>query len=147
MSRAAHPSSLRLDEQLCFALYAASRAMTAAYRPLLAPHGITYPQFLVMLVLWEHTPMTVGALAERLHLETGTVSPLLKRLEGAGLVARRRQATDERSVLVEPTPQGAALLAEVECIPAQVAEATGLTTAEITGLQETLGRLRDHLGW
>ncbi|MET7441478.1 MarR family transcriptional regulator, partial [Streptomyces sp. NPDC005568] len=95
--------SLLLDDQLCFALYAAQRALTAAYRPLLEDLGLTYPQYLVMLVLWERGETTVKDLAGALRLDYGTVSPLLKRLESAGLLRRERSARDERSVLVAPT--------------------------------------------
>jgi DNA-binding transcriptional ArsR family regulator len=98
--------SLLLDEQLCFALYAAQRAVTAAYRPLLDELGLTYPQYLVLLVLWERGETTVKELAAALRLDYGTVSPLLKRLEAAGLVRRERSARDERSVLVAVTGRG-----------------------------------------
>jgi len=95
-----------LDEQLCFALYAASRAMTGAYRPLLDELGLTYPQFLVMLVLWEHGDLPVTGIGHALALETGTLSPLLKRLEAAGLITRTRQKGDERTVVVGLAPAG-----------------------------------------
>ena len=100
--------ALALDDQLCFALYAASRAMTARYRPLLDAVGLTYPQYLVMVVLWDEGPSTVRELGERLRLDSGTLSPLLKRLEGSGLVARERRADDERSVLVTADARRAA---------------------------------------
>lgn len=101
--------SLLLDEQLCFALYAAQRALTAAYRPLLEELELTYPQYLVLLVLWERGETPIKDLATALHLDYGTVSPLLKRLEMAGLVRRERSAHDERSVLVACTERGTAL--------------------------------------
>lgn len=132
---------LALDEQLCFALYAASRAMMGEYRPLLAELGLTFPQFLVMLVLWEDGTATVGGLGEKLHLDSGTLSPLLKRLESLGLVSRRRRPDDERSVEVSPTGRGRDLRARVECIPPVVAGATGLSGDEIADLRRMLHRL------
>ncbi|SCK20859.1 MarR family winged helix-turn-helix transcriptional regulator [Vogesella sp. LIG4] len=109
---------LRLDAQLCFALYAASRAMTQAYQPLLAPLGLTYPQYLAMLVLWECDGISVKAMGERLQLDSGTLTPLLKRLEAAGLLQRRRSSEDERSVLLHLTAAGAALEELAASIPA-----------------------------
>ena len=103
---------LRLDEQLCFALYAASRAMTHAYQPFLAPLQLTYPQYVVMLVLWERDGSTVGEIGERLRLDSGTLTPLLKRLEGLGYVTRRRSAEDERRVLIHLTVEGRELRAK-----------------------------------
>ncbi len=118
---------LRLDLQLCFPLYAAARAIQKRYRPLLAPLGLTYPQYLVMLVLWEHdrgpeadTPLTVGALGARLHLDSGTLTPLLKRLEAAGRIARHRAAGDNRVVELRLQPAGRALRAEAEAVPGQL---------------------------
>lgn len=104
---------LALDRQLCFALYAASLAMTKAYKPLLAPLGLTYPQYLVMLVLWEGDGITVSQLGARLTLDSGTLTPLLKRLEALALVQRQRDTADERRVLLRLTAAGQALLAEV----------------------------------
>ena len=101
--------ALALDQQLCFALYSASRAVTRLYRPLLEALGLTYPQYLVMLVLWERGTVTVKELGQALDLDSGTLSPLLKRLEANGVVARVRSAADERSVLIAPTEAGAAL--------------------------------------
>ncbi|WP_289015444.1 MarR family transcriptional regulator [uncultured Methylobacterium sp.] len=95
-----------LDEQQCFAVYAASHAFAAAYRPLLEPHGLTYPQFLVLLVLWEEDRRSMRALSKRLHLDSGTLTPLLKRMEAAGLVRRRRSEDDERHLLVDLTDRG-----------------------------------------
>jgi DNA-binding MarR family transcriptional regulator len=138
--------STNLDEQLCFSLYAASRALISCYRPQLDALGITYPQYLVMLVLWEREEATVTAIGTALQLETGTLSPLLKRLEAAGFVSRRRQEIDERSVLVTLTPAGRALRQEVPDIQRRVGEATGMSNAEIAELRSTLhlltGRLR-----
>lgn len=101
-----HPPVVRLVDQLCFALHSADRAVTAYHRPLLAPLGLTHPQYLLMLVLWEHRIVTVGDLGQRLHLDSGTLSPMLRRLENAGLVQRRRQPRDERVVEVAATPAG-----------------------------------------
>jgi MarR family transcriptional regulator, organic hydroperoxide resistance regulator len=113
---------LELDNQLCFALYSASRAIVRAYGPLLADAELTYPQYLTMMVLWE-TPdeaQAVGALGARLHLDSGTLTPLLKRLEQSGNIRRRRDPADERRVLIELTPQGLALRDRVAGVPAQV---------------------------
>jgi DNA-binding MarR family transcriptional regulator len=111
------PAHLRLDQQLCFPLYAASNLMTRLYRPLLDELGLTYPQYLAMLVLWEATPCTVSALGERLLLDSGTLTPLLKRLETAGLVRRTRDVADERRVLVSLTDDGLALRARADGVP------------------------------
>lgn len=126
---------LALEHQVCFPLYAASRALTAAYRPLLAPLGLTYPQYLVMLVLWERGTTPVGELGTALHLDSGTLSPLLKRLEAAGLVERRRSTEDERVVHVALTSAGKQLRVAAQDVPRQIAETTGLDL-------ETLALLR-----
>jgi DNA-binding MarR family transcriptional regulator len=135
------PEELTLDEALCFALYSASRALTGFYRPLLDELGITYPQYLVLLALWERDGVAVGALAERLRLDYGTLSPLLKRLQAAGLITRERRADDERSVTVSLTDTGRALRGRADCIPAEVIAATGLDAESFEGLRETLQRL------
>lgn len=137
--------SMNLDEQLCFSLYAASRALISCYRPQLDALGITYPQYLVMLVLWEREEATVTAIGSALQLETGTLSPLLKRLESAGFVSRRRQEVDERSVLVSLTPAGRALHLRVPDIQRRVGEATGMSNAEIVELRSTLHALTARL--
>ncbi len=111
---------LTLDDQLCFALYAASRAMTACYRPLLDRLDLTYPQYLVMLVLWDEGPSTVSHLGERLRLDSGTLSPLLRRLEKHGLVTRSRRADDERSVVIDPTERGRGLRERADEVPRQI---------------------------
>ncbi|MBO1752793.1 MarR family transcriptional regulator [Actinotalea sp. BY-33] len=136
------PTDLDLDRQVCFALYSASRAITAAYRPLLDPLGLTYPQYLVMLVLWERDGRGVRELGEALALDSGTLSPLVKRLETLGLVERRRQTEDERRVSVHLTARGTALRERAESVPAHLASATGLTPGEIAQLHQTLTRLR-----
>lgn len=134
-------SSLLLDEQLCFALYAAQRAVTAAYRPLLDELGLTYPQYLVLLVLWERGETTVKALAEALRLDYGTVSPLLKRLEAAGLVRRERSARDERSVLVACTGRAEELKERATRVPGALLGATGLDMATVARMREELWQL------
>lgn len=108
---------LQLNDQLCFPLYAASNLMVRLYRPLLDELGLTYPQYLVMLALWETSPSTVGELGARLYLDSGTLTPLLKRLEAAGFVTRRRDAQDERRVLIALTPAGTALRTQAEHVP------------------------------
>ncbi|MFJ8947319.1 MarR family winged helix-turn-helix transcriptional regulator [Streptomyces sp. NPDC102395] len=132
---------MQLDQQLCFALYAAQRAVTAAYRPLLDELGLTYPQYLVLLVLWERGEITVKELAEALRLDYGTVSPLLKRLESAGLVRRERSARDERSVLVACTGRGEELRGRAERVPAALLAATGVDGTEVARLRKELWQL------
>ncbi|MET7750007.1 MarR family transcriptional regulator [Micromonospora sp. NPDC005367] len=134
-----------LRRQVCFALYAASRAVTDVYRPILDAVGLTYPQYLVLLVLWEHDgdPRTVSDLGAELRLDSGTLSPLLKRLEEAGLVVRRRSTRDERRVEVELTDAGRALRQRVEDVPHRIARATGLTEAELVALRDTLSRVTE----
>ncbi|OAH15953.1 MarR family winged helix-turn-helix transcriptional regulator [Streptomyces jeddahensis] len=119
--------SLLLQDQLCFALYAASRAVTTRYRPLLDELGLTYPQYLVMLVLWEQGSVSVRELGTALQLESSTLSPLLKRLEAGGLIRRERRAEDERSVAVRLTPAGADLQEKARAVPLAIGEAMGLT--------------------
>lgn len=133
-----------LDEQLCFALYAAQRAVTAAYRPLLDELGLTYPQYLVLLVLWERGETTVKELAGALRLDYGTVSPLLKRLEAAGLVRRERSARDERSVVVACTGPGEDLRERAARVPGALLTTTGLEAAEVARLREELWRLAER---
>ncbi|MFE3035989.1 MarR family winged helix-turn-helix transcriptional regulator [Streptomyces canus] len=133
--------SLLLDDQLCFALYAAQRAVTAAYRPLLDELGLTYPQYLVLLVLWERGETSVKELAGALRLDYGTVSPLLKRLESAGLVRRERAAADERSVRVACTGLGEELRERAARVPGALLAATDLDGTEAARLREELWRL------
>ncbi len=114
--------SLRLSDQLCFPFYAITRGIQARYRPLLEPLGLTYPQYLVMLVLWESDGRSVIALADRLHLDSATLTPLLKRLEAAGLVARTRDTHDNRILLITLTATGRALQAQAEDVPRQLVE-------------------------
>lgn len=136
---------LRLDHQVCFSLHAASRAFGGVYRDALRDLGLTYPQYLVMLVIWEHGPQPVKAIGERLRLDSGTLSPLLKRLETAGLVRRERSAADERSVTVQLTDAGAELREQAVCVPRRIMEASGLTVDEARALQGLLGRLTGAL--
>lgn len=131
----------RLDRQVCFALYSASRAATAVYRPVLDDLGLTYPQYLVMLVLWESEPRGVKELGDELGLDSGTLSPLLKRLEALGLVERRRSGEDERRVAVHLTPAGSSLSTKASAIPQRLADAAGLSAAELEQLRLTLGKL------
>ncbi|MFJ9623859.1 MarR family winged helix-turn-helix transcriptional regulator [Streptomyces sp. NPDC101181] len=137
---------LRLDHQVCFSLHAASRAFGGFYRQALKDLGLTYSQYLVMLVLWEDGPQPVKAIGRRLHLDSGTLSPLLKRLEAAGLVRRERSREDERSVLIELTHEGARLRDRALSVPRGVLAATGLSLDEVLGLQKVLGRLTNALG-
>lgn len=135
---------LLLDEQLCFALYHASRAMIRSYAPLLAPLGLTYPQYLVLLVLWQRDGASVTQLGERLALDSGTLTPLLKRLEHQGLVERRRGDDDERVVRIHLTAAGRALRGRARRIPMELACRAGYDPASARSLRE-LARLRDEL--
>ncbi|CAM5412550.1 Regulatory protein OS=Streptomyces glaucescens OX=1907 GN=SGLAU_13570 PE=4 SV=1 [Streptomyces glaucescens] len=136
---------LRLDRQICFSLNAASRAFNGVYRVVLKDLGLTYPQYLVMLVLWEDGDQPVKKLGERLRLDSGTLSPLLKRLEAAGLVHRERSARDERSVEVRLTGDGAALRERAAEVPRRIAAATGCDLDEISALRDRLDRLTGAL--
>jgi len=138
-------SPLSVDRQLCFALYSASRAMTAAYRPILAEMNLTYPQYLVMLVLWEEERVTVSRLGERLQLDSGTLSPLLKRLEANGFVRRERSTDDERLVDVTLTPAGRRLERKAQCIPERLFSSTGMTEREAADLRDAVHHLTDAL--
>lgn len=138
-------AALSLDRQLCFALYSASRAMTAAYRPMLTELNLTYPQYLVLLVLWEEDRVTVGRLGERLQLDSGTVSPLLKRLEANGFIRRERSTADERLVEVTLTPAGRRLERKAQCIPEQLFPSTGMTEREAAELRDAVRQLTDAL--
>lgn len=129
---------MALRRQVCFALYAASRATTALYRPLLDELGLTYPQYLVLLVLWERDGRTVKELGEELRLDSGTLSPLLKRMEAAGLVERHRTAGDERVVEVRLTAAGAELQVRARSVPAALVAATGLDRKTLVELRDTL---------
>ncbi|QHC24211.1 MarR family winged helix-turn-helix transcriptional regulator [Streptomyces sp. GS7] len=136
---------LRLDHQVCFSLHAASRAFGGVYRDALKDLGLTYPQYLVMLVLWEHGPEPVKSIGERLRLDSGTLSPLLKRLEAAGLVHRERSPEDERSVTIRLTEAGEALRERALPVPRRIMAATGLTVDELRTLRSLLGRVTGAL--
>lgn len=139
------PPELLLDNQLCFALYSASLAMTKLYKPLLDALGLTYPQYLVMLALWERDGLTVSELGERLFLDSGTLTPLLKRLEAAGLLVRLRDVQDERRVRITLTGQGRALRDGAQPIPHCVLARAQCTPADIGALTAQLHALRDRL--
>jgi len=132
---------LALDNQLCFSLYTASRALTGLYRELLGELGLTYPQYLVMLVLWERGTLTVKELSLALHLDSGTLSPLLRRLEASGLVIRERSTSDERVVRVTATAAGLDLRERATDIPGRLVCATDLTATAARDLRDALGRL------
>ncbi len=139
MSRT-RPEPVQLDQLVCFALYAASRAVVTAYRPLLDEVGLTYPQYLVLLVLWQGGPRPVKELGAALHLDSGTLSPLLKRLEAAGLVRRERRPGDERSVLVSLTDAGRELERAARDIPLRAACVSELPAEELDRLRTSLVR-------
>ncbi|MGD8107271.1 MarR family winged helix-turn-helix transcriptional regulator [Pantoea sp. FN0302] len=136
---------LSLDSQLCFALYSANLAMHKLYRQLLTQLDITYPQYLVMLVLWERDDITVSDIGERLFLDSATLTPLLKRLEAAGLVLRQRSRQDERQVVVTLTEAGRALRAKALSIPEAVVCAAECDVATLQDMKAQLNRLRDSL--
>ncbi|MFG2968696.1 MULTISPECIES: MarR family winged helix-turn-helix transcriptional regulator [unclassified Streptomyces] len=136
---------LRLDRQICFSLHAASRAFNGVYRVILKDLGLTYPQYLVMLVLWEQGDLPVKKLGEHLRLDSGTLSPLLKRLETAGLVHRERSARDERSVEIRLTEAGAALRERALEVPRRIVSATGFDVDEIRDLKARLDQLTGTL--
>jgi DNA-binding MarR family transcriptional regulator len=137
--------ALLLDHQLCFALYSASLAMTKLYKPLLDTLGLTYPQYLVMLALWERDRVTVSELGARLFLDSGTLTPLLKRLEAAAWVERVRDTADERRVHIHLTPQGLALRDRAVRVPGCVLAATQCSLDEVQALTAELQALRDRL--
>ena len=120
------PDTLKLDNQLCFSIYAASRAITRAYRPILEEFGLTYPQYLVLLILWESDGVPVNEIGARLYLDSGTLTPLLKRMESAGFLERRRGKDDERTVEIHLTPAGLALQEKAAEIPVRLATETHL---------------------
>lgn len=136
---------LALDNQFCFALYSASHAMTKTYKPMLDRLGLTYPQYLVMLVLWEQDAILVKDIGARLFLDSGTLTPLLKRLEANGLVSRNRDPHDERQVRIVLSPQGRSLRTEAQAIPEQVLCASGQQIASLGRLRSDLARVRDDL--
>jgi len=145
-SKPLHPDqALRLDNQLCFALYSASLAMSKTYKPHLDALGLTYPQYLVMLVLWEQDGLTVSEVGERLYLDSGTLTPLLKRLETAGYLSRLRDVADERRVRVQLTAAGRRLKTRAAPIPACMLEAAQCSLSELGQLTRQVRALRDRL--
>ena len=132
---------LALEQQVCFALSVAARSVVAVYRPLLEPMGLTHPQYLVMLALWQHGPLSVKELSRLLQLDPGTLSPLLKRLESSGLLRRERDAKDQRNLALALTDKGTALRAEAEKIPAGIVERLGMPVEELMDLQGALTRV------
>ncbi len=138
--------ALQLDHQLCFALYSASLAMTKLYKPLLTELGLTYPQYLALLALWERDGLRVSELGERLFLDSGTLTPLLKRMEAAGLVHRQRSSEDERSVHIHLTPGGRALKDRAAAVPGCILQATQCSLGEVVELTRRVQALRDRLG-
>jgi DNA-binding MarR family transcriptional regulator len=135
----------RLDAQLCFALYSTSLAMNKLYRKILRKLGLTYSQYLVMMVLWEQDEQTVSALGERLYLDSATLTPLLKRMEQAELITRTRSASDERQVIVALTPHGSALREEAAKLPELVLGASNCSLDQVVGMKKQLDALRDSL--
>ena len=136
---------LKIDNFVCFALYSAGHAFTRLYKPLLEPLGLTYPQYLVMAVLWENDGRTVGEIGEKLLLESSTLTPLLKRLETAGLVRRTRDRDDERVVRIQLTPEGTALKQKAVGIPQAIGCSTSLSIPEVMKLTDDIKALRKKL--
>ncbi|WP_454615786.1 MarR family winged helix-turn-helix transcriptional regulator [Bradyrhizobium cenepequi] len=136
---------LRLDNQICFAIYSAAHAFNRVYKPLLDRLGLTYPQYLVMLVLWEKDGVPVKDIGERLFLDSGTLTPLLKRLAAAQLIKRTRSTEDERQVLIALTPQGQALKEKARAVPQQVLAAAACSIPELSAMRDEIVALRDRL--
>ena len=143
MAKDADP--LKLDSMLCFAVYAAGHAFTRFYKPRLDALGLTYPQYLVFLVLWEQDGLTVKALGEKLFLDSGTITPLVKRLEARGLLRRQRDDEDERQVRIFLTPEGRALRVKALAVPLAVGKALGEQAAQAGDLRRSLQQLRERL--
>jgi DNA-binding MarR family transcriptional regulator len=137
--------SVKLDNALCFAIYSANHAITRAYKPLLDRHGLTYPQYLVMLVLWDKDGQTVGGIGEELFLESSTLTPLLKRLEAAGFVRRARDPSDERQVCVFLTKKGEDLRGKVADVPKQMLRAFGCGRDSVERLNAEIVAVRDSV--
>ncbi|WP_461357549.1 MarR family winged helix-turn-helix transcriptional regulator [Bradyrhizobium sp. USDA 4454] len=137
--------ALRLDNQICFAVYSTAHAFNRVYKPLLDRLGLTYPQYLVMLALWERDDVPVKDLGERLFLDSGTLTPLLKRLEAAALIRRTRSSADERIVLITLTPQGHALREKARAIPQSILAASACTVGELLAMKDEIVALRDRL--
>lgn len=137
--------SLKLEDQLCFSIYAAQHAFNRFYKPLLGPLGLTYPQYLVLLTLWEEDGLPVHAIGTRLGLDSGTLTPLLRRMEANDLVARRRDALDERIVRIHLTARGKRLEAKAAGFPQQIGAAANCSAAELNALRQMMFQLRDDL--
>lgn len=137
--------TLRLENQLCFAMYSASLAMTKLYKPMLDALGLTYPQYLVMLVLWEEDGLMVSKIGERLFLDSGTLTPLLKRMEATGLLARLRDAEDERRVRIKLTAGGNGLKVKAADIPSRIRDITGCSLSELISLSQNIKKFRQRL--
>ncbi|NRP70104.1 Organic hydroperoxide resistance transcriptional regulator [Ensifer psoraleae] len=140
-----HEDLMKLDNFLCFAIYSANHAFTRVYKPLLDELDLTYPQYLVMVVLWEKDDQTVGNLGEKLFLESSTLTPMLKRLESMGYLSRVRDRTDERQVRVKLTETGRALRKKADNVPYGIASATGMEPAELVRLKQEIATLRTSL--
>jgi DNA-binding MarR family transcriptional regulator len=137
--------SLKLEDQLCFSIYAAQHAFNRFYKPLLGPLGLTYPQYLVLLTLWEEDGLPVRAIGERLALDSGTLTPLLRRMAEAGLVSRERDTVDERLVRIQLTAKGRRLEARAAGFPQRIGAAASCSAAELDALRRLMFRLRDDL--
>jgi MarR family transcriptional regulator, organic hydroperoxide resistance regulator len=137
--------SLPVSDMICFSLYSATHAMQAAYKPLLDQIGLTYPQYLVLTALWQTDGQSVGQIGQTLQLESNTLTPLLKRMEGQGLVTRSRSREDERQVMVSLTEAGQALQTRAAHIPACILEKSGMTLQALTALRDQINALRGHL--
>jgi MarR family transcriptional regulator, organic hydroperoxide resistance regulator len=147
MARKPHAADplLRLDNQICFAVYSAAHAFNRVYKPLLDRLGLTYPQYLVMLVLWERDGVPVKEIGERLFLDSGTLTPLLKRLEQAGFIKRIRSTEDERQVMISLTSQGQALKDKARALPPSILAASQCSIAELSAVRDGIVALRDRL--
>jgi MarR family transcriptional regulator, organic hydroperoxide resistance regulator len=145
IAKNASDAPLQLGNQICFAIYSAAHAFNRVYKPLLDRLGLTYPQYLVMLVLWEQDGVTVKEIGQRLHLDSGTLTPLLKRLEAAQLLKRTRSTEDERQVLISLTPQGLAVKDKARGVPQAILAASACSGGELSTIRDELVALRDRL--
>jgi DNA-binding MarR family transcriptional regulator len=145
MARTTSVPDLRLEQQICYAMHTTVRAFDAVYRDLLAEHGLSYPQYIALMALGEHGPVTVGDLGRLLRLDSGTLSPLLKRMQSAGLVARARDPEDERRVVVRLTGAGRERLDALVGLPTTIAERSGLSRAELRELHRVLRTVSERL--
>jgi MarR family transcriptional regulator, organic hydroperoxide resistance regulator len=138
-------NKLKLENQICFKIYSAEREITKLYRNLLEELDVTYPQYLVMLVLWEENSVTVKELGQKLFLDSGTLSPMLKRMEGNGLIERRRSLEDERTVIISLTKKGEDLKDKAQCIPSKLLENLSLDLMELNNLNQTLSTILNRI--